>query len=62
MLSDAQKSNIAQWVSEFPRYSHVITDPSVMFIFANDPPPNDTEGDQWNGLAHELARLSDELH
>jgi hypothetical protein len=33
-----------------------------MFIFANDPPPNDTEGDQWNGLAHELARLSDELH
>jgi hypothetical protein len=58
MLSDAQKSNIAQWVSEFPRYSHVITDPSVMFIFAKDPPPNDpleVPGDLWNALTTDLT-------
>lgn len=57
MLTDQQKSNLAQWVSEFPRYSHVITDPSMLFIFAKDPPPIDATEvppDLWNALTTDL--------
>lgn len=57
MLNETQKSNIAQWVSEFPRYSHVITDPSMLCIFAKDPPPNDTtevSPDLWDALTNDL--------
>lgn len=58
MLSENQLSNIAQWVSEFPRYSHVINDPTVRWMFAKQPPPADpTEvpPDLWSHLSHELA-------
>lgn len=57
MLTDAQKSNIAQWVSEFPRYSHVITDPSMVCIFAKNPPPADpveVDPEIWEALANDL--------
>jgi hypothetical protein len=57
MLTDAEKSNIAQWVSEFPRYSHVITDPTTLCIFSKDPPPIDTSEvppDIWEALTHDL--------
>ena len=57
MLTDSQKSNIAQWVSEFPRYSHVITDPTTISIFSKQPPPNDPLEVQphiWNALVNDL--------
>ena len=57
MLSEQPKRNIAQWVSEFPRYSHVINDPSMLFIFANDPPPIDATEvppDLWDALTNDL--------
>lgn len=57
MLTDMQKSNIAQWVSEFPRYSHVITDPSMVCIFAKDPPPNnpmEVPPNIWTALTDDL--------
>lgn len=60
MLSESQLSNIAQWVSEFPRYSHVINDPTLRWMFAKQPPPADTtevSQDLWNYLSEELAGL-----
>lgn len=60
MLSAEQSSNLAQWVSEFPRFSHIITDPSLLCLFSKEPPPQDpTEVDEhlWNSLTAELQGL-----
>lgn len=57
MLSETQKSNLAQWVSEFPRYSHIINDPTILFIFAKDPPPVDTTevpAELWKALTDDM--------
>jgi hypothetical protein len=60
MLTSEQRSNIAQWVSEFPRYSHVITDPTMLCFFSKEPPPNDTtevSHDLWDSLTEQMAGL-----
>lgn len=60
MLSADQRSNLAQWVSEFPRYSHVITDPQLICFFSKEPPPPDTtevHEDLWISLTAEINGL-----
>lgn len=60
MLSAEQKSNLDQWVSEFPRFSHIITDPQLVCFFSKNPPPNDSsevDNDLWNNLTYQLAGL-----
>jgi hypothetical protein len=57
MLSDQQRSNLAQWVSEFPSFSHIITDPQLICFFSKEPPPNDTtevHEDLWDSLTADL--------
>lgn len=60
MLSAQQRSNLAQWVSEFPRYSHIITDPQLVCFFSKEPPPPDTtEVDEalWDSLNLTISGL-----
>lgn len=60
MLSGEQRSNLAQWVSEFPKHSHIITDPQLICFFSKTPPPPDTtevEDALWNSLTAELQGL-----
>jgi len=59
MLTDDQRSNLQQWVSEFPRYSHVITDPQMLCLFSKEPPPPSMEVDDnlWNSLTANLQGM-----
>jgi hypothetical protein len=60
MLSAEQRSNLDQWVSEFPRFSHIITDPTMICFFSKEPPPPDraeVNNDLWDNLTQQLAGL-----
>jgi hypothetical protein len=59
MLSAEQRSNLDQWVSEFPRYSHIITDPQMVCFFSKQAPPPSMEVDEtlWNSLTANLQGM-----
>jgi len=59
MLSAEQRSNLQQWVSEFPRHSHIITDPQMICFFSKEPPPPSMEVDEtlWNSLTANLQGM-----
>lgn len=60
MNIDVYSSNLAQWISCFPRYARYFTDSrNVAFFRANPPPQGETQvsNKQWNQITRTM--LSD---
>lgn len=52
---DEAHSNLSQWVSQYPRQSHLILNTRLTKVFAEAPPPHEPELDkQWKALVHTL--------
>lgn len=52
---DQTQSNLSQWVSQYPRQSHIILNTKLSKIFAEVAPPHEPELDkQWKALVQSL--------
>lgn len=55
MQKQIEESNIAQWVSEHPKYARVIRHPKNKWFFgAVIPPRNSKEDEVWNHLVKKM--------
>lgn len=55
---DQAQSNLSQWVSQYPRQSHLILNTRLTKVFAETPPPHEPELDeQWKQIVQNLESV-----
>jgi len=60
-LTPIQKSNLEQWVSQYPDQRSIIYSDKMIGLFAKNPPPHDeSEEISWGALANLLEKTSSE--
>lgn len=59
MEIDKQASNLAHWISEFPKQARFMTHPSRIGFFFNEPPPivgRRVPDDEWRKIVKNIRR------